>query len=193
VTRGVPGAIEGDPDPALGLDGVTGHLYLDEDRAAAFDFLDKKPFTIECWARHDPPAASDGNYRHLFGHSYGVGSNRVGFIFYAVKSSDRMQFEYGWEGGTLSAASALFVPRSEYMHLVAVFDGTVLQLYSDGARDGLPRTALDGLPKFTARFVIGRDDSTTGTYWHGAIDELAIYDKALSGEAIDRHFRTGRP
>ena len=43
-----------------------------------------------------------------------------------------------------------------------------------------------------ANFAIGRQDATAGTYFRGDIDEVAIYDAALTAPTVSAHFAAGR-
>ncbi len=86
------------------------------------------------------------------------------------------------------------VPMTEWVHVAFVADGTELRLYHNGKEAA--STACDGvLPNPPMRSMgIGCRTNNTGTaisstmpcYWLGRIDELAVFNRALSLEEIHR-------
>ena len=56
IQRGVPGAIAGDSDPAVRLNGSTGWVGFGD----AFDFTGRVPFSIELWVKPADPCIDPG-------------------------------------------------------------------------------------------------------------------------------------
>lgn len=77
-------------------------------------------------------------------------------------------------------------------HLVATYDGQDQRLYFDGqlvaarANPGSMSTTAANTP-----LRIGRYGNNTSTRWQGSIDEVAMYDYALSAERIAAHYAAG--
>jgi len=78
-------------------------------------------------------------------------------------------------------------------HLVAgVYDGTALRLYLDGRPDGgRPATGLIADEDWT--LFIGENETNPGRQWFGAIDEVAVYNRALTPREVLDYYRMGAP
>lgn len=99
---------------------------------------------------------------------------------------------FGGNLGYLGYANDLTVPVSSYTdgawhQLVATFNGSSLALYVDGAQVATKTTTLATGASSTIN--IGRSISgDSGTYFSGALDELAVYPKALSSAEVTTLF-----
>lgn len=192
---GASGAIDDDDDTAIKFDGTTGRARAARPRA--FDFPDAGPFTLELWAKRDAKPADGHVFQHMLSEMTGVNTNRTGFSLYAVASTydggpeQKTSFEYNaYDGGDLSTSAPL-IAEGKWAHYVAVFDPAKgVSLYVDGA-GGAPRAVKGLLTLKTADLFIGGDESS-GTF-AGAIDEVAIYARALPFAQIAAHKNLGRP
>ena len=64
-----------------------------------------------------------------------------------------------------------------------MFDGANISVYLDGVLDtSVPTTEPIGIS--TTNMFIGDNSEATGRYWDGLIDEVMIYNRALSEEEI---------
>ena len=80
-----------------------------------------------------------------------------------------------------------------FSHAVAVYDSArlKLELYINGA---LVHSVMDtrAMPEFASPAYIGAaPDTALDFLYHGAIDEVAIYDHALTADRIALHFAIG--
>ncbi|WP_445474203.1 disaggregatase related repeat-containing protein [Methanococcoides methylutens] len=78
-----------------------------------------------------------------------------------------------------------------WYHVAAVYDGTSMKIYRNG-------TELSGSTPFSGNIgansynvTIGKSVSGTSYSWNGDIDDVKIYDRALSGEEILSHYNAG--
>jgi len=182
VTFGVPGAIVGDADTAMALDG-TSYLTLYDN----FDFVGSAPFTVEAWVK---PDVRDDQYRWLFGKViYDAMNHRTGYLaFTRQPGMDAMGFQR-W----LDEVPKAYVnvsdppPPSVWSHFVARFDGQRTGIWLNGmlAGEGLPDTTA--LPDHRGAFHWGADPAGTSR-WIGSLDELAIYAAALDPCRIEAHY-----
>ncbi len=70
--------------------------------------------------------------------------------------------------------------KGEWSHIACSHDGTTLKCYLDGIeRDSTPMGKITSSP---APILIGSDG--WGSDWIGGIDEVAVYNRALSAEEI---------
>lgn len=73
------------------------------------------------------------------------------------------------------------ITSNEWHHIAMTYDGTTLTAYKDGASVG---TDTGDLTHTTDRLLIGTRDSLYSQYFDGIIDEVQIYNRALSAEEI---------
>jgi hypothetical protein len=77
-------------------------------------------------------------------------------------------------------------PLTAYAYYVATFDGAKVSFYIDGTLAS--SKPVDGsIATRMTEFVIGRESSTGRYHFAGAIDEVAVYDKALSTVQVIAH------
>ena len=177
-THAVPGVFPG--SRALRLEGPGGI-----DAGDVLDFVGVAAYTLEGWLL---PEAYDESYRFIFHRNNGEQPRQSYGIF--LHSRDGITFERYIDDES-RAASAPTPSVGTWHHIAGVYDGAVLQLFIDGALaasrsdDRAAKMKLDIL-----RVGYGGAD-LEGTIL-GTLDELAIYDKALSRERIQAHVQAAR-
>lgn len=188
---GVAGAIARDADTAIELDGVGS--FLRASNAAPFAFTGLTSFTVECWARvKDPPGRE--RYQHLLGHSVGQGSQRSGYLLYVVPvapSGDTPHASFEWAIPDLPGGiGARLAAREVWAHYVGTFDGLRASIYVDGelAQSSKP---LEPLRSRATDFLVGAD-VLENSFFGGAVDEVAVYPRALPGADVLRHHTVAR-
>ena len=91
--------------------------------------------------------------------------------------------------GSKIIVSPVKIGLKTWHHVALVREGRQVAIYLDGN----PVTGISGEAAADASFrpasilVGGRDDVAAG--FEGKIDEVAVFDRALEGEEIARHFR----
>lgn len=167
-----------------------GALWFDGARSAVNlgSALQPARFTISAWIR---PDATDrvmvivSKVRNLPGHYQKNLELRLdpgGRLFLHVPSGQ------GWEAAT----GARPVPPGRWTHVAATYDGARAQLYLDGARDGQPLsvryaqsqtdTWIGARPEGGG--ADGRTPSGPTFFFLGAIDDVRVWDRALSDAEI---------
>lgn len=108
--------------------------------------------------------------------------NSDGSVTFACKIAGTEQ----WLGSGAGAA-----PTGTAHHIVGTFDGTTQRIYVDGVQ--VASAAHAGTLGATSgvTFKIALIDSDTSTRFVGTIDEVAIYESALSAARIASHFAAG--
>lgn len=94
-----------------------------------------------------------------------------------ITQDNTLTFEYGQ-----SIAYDLF-PEKKWVYVTAVFDGSAIHLYIDGAKEAFAK--IDNLPNYDENPVyIGADNQDADLEpeegWTGYMDDLRIYNRALS-------------
>ncbi|MDD4872457.1 MAG: PKD domain-containing protein [Kiritimatiellae bacterium] len=86
-------------------------------------------------------------------------------------------------GASVSSVEGL--PLGAWKHLSGVFDGSVLSIYVDGVlKDS--SSFPGGLKQTTSPLNIGCDYNNPGSFFNGGIDEVRIYNRALSSNEINQ-------
>jgi hypothetical protein len=184
VAYGTPGALAGDPDTAITFAGGTAAIVMEP----GAEFVGKAPFSVEVW--FEPAPANTAPYAFVVDHQAYTPARR-GWFLSLTNSELRLDRWNDGAGDTTTTTS----PGADgaWHHLVATFDGAALALFLDGvplppATSGV---AIDQ-PTSVAYTVANQNcDKCTNAYV-GALDELAIYDKALSLDRVRAHYAAAK-
>ncbi|HZO16152.1 MAG TPA: LamG domain-containing protein, partial [Polyangiaceae bacterium] len=82
-------------------------------------------------------------------------------------------------------------PLGAYTHVVGTYDGTVMRLFVNAASAGTLTDPRAAAPKDVPFFVGIRSLYAGG--FKGDIDEVAVYDKALSPQRVQAHYDAATP
>jgi hypothetical protein len=174
-TTGLPGALTGDPNGALSLDGYTS-LFAGY---GLQDFGGHAPFSLEAWI--DPRRLNE-NTRRVFSSEDAVSGYLVGVRAGALVFSRHAN-------GRWSTITTDITP-GRWTHVVATYDAQqVMRLYVDGVRVKALASTIS-LPTTGREFRIG---SLRGRwrFYAGTLDELAVYRHALGPDRVAEHHRLG--
>ena len=157
--------------------------------------------TLEAWVRRDDVQAVNGNNEGIVGKFVGAGNQRSYAMYYNARSGTGLPSlgfilnTSGASGGNVDLVAGLDIPSGlagGWVHLAAVYEPNVrMTLYMNGAPVAAKTTGLPAVGVFagTAPLWIGRQFSAANnTSFEGLIDEVAIYDKALSDEQVLAHY-----
>ncbi len=181
ATLGVPGAVAGDPDTAVGFNGSTGTVTVPALPTVG-------DLTVEGW-------------------SYLTGSSSTNNTVYGASGTVRVLARPGSPNSATTAYASVWLNGTEYalqpastdsnlntwVHWVLIRQGGVLTLYRDGFQVG-QRTDLPATAPASLNGAIGRQ--TNGSYpLTGRIDEVALYRGALSATDVANDYQTalGKP
>jgi hypothetical protein len=171
VSLGLPGAITNDPDTAAGFNGSTSKVSLPSLGTAG-------GFTIEGW-------------------TYLTSSSTTNNTLYGSSGAVRLLIRPGsataaYAGVWLNGTEYVLQPNSPasnintWVYWVLTRQGNVLTLYRDGVQIG-QRTDLPATAAATITGSIGAQGGST-YFLTGRIDDVAIYNAALSSAAITSHY-----
>lgn len=172
---GVPGAV----GRGASFDGESTRLVLP---VGAFGFPGKAPYSVELWLRAD---TVDGQVRRIFEHA--SADQGGGYTLYFSK--DFLLGSRGApDGGTDGYAANTPPDVGQLRHYVLTFDGSVTRLYRDGVSGEAANALLSLASNPGGRLVFG--DGVTGQFFklRGVLDEIAIYDRALTAAQVQAHF-----
>ena len=172
---------------ALQFDGTNDCVRVPE--SADFEFLENEEFTLEAWVRPQGEGIEalvtqedNGNaeWEEPFSYSMLVGGEE------GPKGWLRKGGEEGHEG--VQAPDPL--PNNTWSHLAVTDDGARLRIYVNGEKVGsvpaIPLTEAEG------PLTIGCL-TNYGNFFHGRIDEVRIYDRALEEAELREGMQAGFP
>lgn len=184
-TLGQAGATA-DGDLSIAFDGTEGYATAD----LGNDFPFTADFSVELWAAQQVSAE---NLAVVASSDQGVNGLLV------LTYSDISKFEAArYVDGELRDPQPVSVgPKvdlGQFHHVVATYSTTsqLLTLYVDGD-NGVSVTTSGNLNLMGAAFAIGRDDTYMNNYYPGRIDEVAVYNHALTQAAVHAHYVAGHP
>jgi hypothetical protein len=155
-----------------------------------FNFAATRIFTLEAWV--NGPAAQEGGGPIV---AKGTGGGGEQFAVDVVNGNYRF---YGWDGGTPNnavVANASVGPDNTWQHVVAVLDQPAgrMKIYVNGIERGT-QTPRPTLVNTSHEVSIGARKGSGGPSYDlnfdGRIDEVAIYNRALSPAEILAHFNS---
>ncbi|HXJ55470.1 MAG TPA: lamin tail domain-containing protein [Verrucomicrobiae bacterium] len=152
-----------------------------------FNFAGSHRFTLEAWVNAAPTQEEGAAVI-----AKGTGGGGEQFAIDIVGGTYRF---YGWDGGSPNAATVVgssIGPNNTWQYVVAAYDQPAgrMRLYINGVERGsaAPRPSL---VNNTHDVSIGSRQLGSGAYdlnFDGRIDEVAIYNRALSTNEILAHF-----
>ena len=166
ATNGNPFFVEGIVGKALAFDGVNDSVNLGDN--AAFDITEQ--ITLSAWVKTND--TGDGQHNPYVGkgdHAYAIkhaSSNSIEFFIY----------DAGWHTANVSVDSSF---NGEWHHVAGTYDGLEVKTYVDGILGAT--TAHAGAIEVQAHnLTIAINSEEIDRYYYGTIDEVKIYNRALS-------------
>lgn len=168
-----PTAFDGVHDGALLFDGVDDHLI------APGSGVDPATGSVATWFRLDVAPAA-GDYAELFqkGYMNNPSSFEAGFVATGQ--------ELGCGGDSIIAnqfAETTWPSLGVWHHIACVWDATTVRTYVDGSE----RSSHDFSVAYDTRpltFGANNDNGALAGFFHGELDDLRIYDRALAPAEI---------
>ncbi len=100
----------------------------------------------------------------------------------------KLSVDGGWDGAYVKYPT---VSNSTWHHFAAVWDGTNYKIYVDGKfGEQASRTGVMTNP--ATNFYIGRMDDATPRWFNGKIDDIRVYNYALSEQQIKLNYNGGQ-
>ena len=176
---------DGEAKSAYSLDGTDDYLVIPHSESLSLD----TQATFSLWWKHEPQAAQD-EYYTLFEKSDPErgGHSRYGMWLIGDHVEVCIEAPDNSAQNCLDSTVAL---GQGWHHLAATFDGAALRIYLDGKPSGERAVTPSGISQSDFKTFIGTDQyAPEPLYTRGVIDELRIYNRALSAEEIAAYYRT---
>ena len=153
--------------------------------------------TIDFWMNADPSTPIGSKLEGLVtADFYGIEINssgpRPGLYFYL---STNRETSYS-SSADLNGGGMVF-PAGQWHHVAATYDGAKIQMYLDGQQWGNPVPATGNIsPMLPNSFLTlgseaGRACNCASRDYHGLLDEIDIFNRALSASEIQAIFAAG--
>jgi len=174
------GTIYGDPNFVAGHDGMALDLdgngdYVDCGYDPLFDVTTNE-ITVSAWvtirsiANQWAAIAAKGEYAWRLGNASWDPRFHFGITIWSAPD-------------TASLDGVTAVGYDEWHHAAGVFDGANIMVYLDGDLD-VSAATTEPIGINNANMLIGDNPDSPGRYWDGLIDDLMIYNRALSKNEI---------
>jgi len=149
--------------------------YVDCGAGASLDITDA--ITIEVWVYSN----GDARYEHIVSKRQADSQTQYGLL---KTNTQKIMFEYGKLDGSWNGVSGDDFPLNQWTHVAVTVKGTAYNFYIAGqaAGNGNLANAIPSLPAVSLR--IGYYDGSYDERWDGLIDEVHIYNRALSPQEI---------
>ena len=151
-------------------------------------------FSVEAWINPSTQVNDPIGQELIFGQEYG----HCQMIVRTGTAGVRVAFQFGTSHYSFyDVVSASEIPIGQFSHLVGTWDGVTLRLYINGAQSAqrtpgvLPVDA--GCPFYIGGFYnpAAGDCQYVGQFFHGLIDEVTYYSRALSDGEIQAIYSAG--
>lgn len=177
-------AISGATTSASGHFGRAGSFSGAQGYVDLGTWFEKQQFTLSMWLR---PGSSQVQYADI------IDNNHTSFRSWVFQQNSTTTNEYGFgtnDGVTSCGVSPIRLTADVWQHVVVVRASDSLKVYVDGVLVGAA-TDHCSLPiryDGTQRLSVANWGSG-GRVWNGLVDDLRIYDRALSAVEVVRLFR----
>jgi glucose/arabinose dehydrogenase len=176
---GVPGALTGNSNTAASFDGSS--QYVDMTNSAPLNV--SSAVSVEAWVK---PTTMPGA-----GNSATIAmkaSDPPYGYWLQLTDTDRAKFGLGIGGVNHPLSAGGVVAPGSWYHIVGTYDGSVQRLYVNGAL--VASQPLSGTVDAVAGdFRIGT--TRASEFFNGAIDEVAVFNKALTPAQVQAHYEAG--
>jgi hypothetical protein len=110
-------------------------------------------------------------------------SGELTYALYANSDGNQPNVDYTANGSEVNLNAGSALPLNTWTYLTGTFDGTTMKLYVNGVEVG-SQPASSPIDVTTGVLRIGGDRVWTGEFFPGLIDEVRIYNRALSPTEI---------
>jgi hypothetical protein len=175
------GGVTWTADPALSFDGID-----DRVEAGSFDVAGEA-LTLAAWIYPEGLGNCSASDCRILSKSTGTAEGDHFFMLSTISSGGaklRFRLKTGGVTTTLIATNGE-LPENQWLHAAAVYDGAKMELFLDGVSVGSASKsgALSQDPGVPV-WIGGNPDGATSKPWRGRIDDVRIYDRALSAAEL---------
>jgi hypothetical protein len=176
----------GNSGRAYHFDGSSSYIVVPNNAALNLNSTD---FTLSAWIKLDSYNSSYGS--QIMNKRYSGYNNGWTWSMTGQLSSTTGTLSFGPGGGNSNAFGTKVVSLNQWHMVTSVYTASSQQLaiYIDGVLDNVTTGILSPSASVLADLYIGKDNPQTGSngyYFQGSLDELRIYNKALSATEVEQ-------
>jgi len=144
-------------------------------------WTDMPSLTVEAWVRASQVSSAEGMIIADKGYTWGL----------FIDPSGRPSFHLPGDIPPETLAPDPIVAGRNY-HLAGTFDDGAMTLYVNGVAVSHGVANVTAIRSSPQPIHLGRGVGAVRFEFHGVINDVALYDRALTADAIVRHYQTGR-
>jgi len=159
----------------------------------AFGYAGRAPFSVEFWL--NPGTAGQNAWRPIAAKQSGNSTSRDGWAVWLGPANDatygnRIAFDR-WLGTTHHFFSdTVQLTVGSWSHVVVTYDGSTVRFYANGTFDTSGAETLS-TNNATQPLRFAADGAVPDRYG-GLLDDVALYNRALSATEVKLHYDSGR-
>ena len=172
----------GKMNSSLNFDGVDDYVSITDTTNSPLD-VGQPEITISVWIK--PNTLSSGSHT-------AVGKNLPYILWINNTSNNYRVYSYLYKGGSWYGAFSAnnSITLGTWQHVVITYDGISRKTYINGIQSGTTDTQISGnIDMSNSNITIGQDFNTR--YFDGQIDDVRIYNYALTSEQIKQVYNGG--
>jgi len=171
---------KGKCNEALEFDGVDDRVLVADNPS-----LNSSTFSIEIWLKPVTIRPFQGQWPNII---MGREVYQNSGFRYRITAGGNIRFWTTESGGTIELGSAAVISTDSFYHIVTTYDNTEARMYIDGSLDG----AKAGKYVVPVGINLSIVDGVGGTKPANVIiDEVRIYNRALSADEVKKNFEVG--
>jgi hypothetical protein len=170
-------------DGATIFDGVDDYIGFGD----VYDFAGTSSFTVEGWFNRTTVGEA-GTWRIVAGKEPATGT-RDGWAIAIAPGTQLIYFDRVNASNDDVVASTTATVAGTWYHFAVTYDGATMRMYVNGALEASTASALS-IPNTTYPLRLGSLDPAPTNSFAGRIDEIAIYNTALTATQIAEHYRS---
>ena len=196
ITYGLPGAIAGDPDTAVGFTGQGGYVRIDN---VPTPIVDGNDYSVEFWVM----TTTDGRPGNQAWEGFGLIHNdipggpdldwSIGYVrtLHDIDLVNVVSFTTGEQPDPDAFIQCQTdISDGVWHHVVCVrVSGVEKRIYVDGRMEATGPTGTGAQAGFNYLAIGG--NAGDNRFFTGGMDEVALYNYALSSDQIANHYRVG--
>jgi len=168
----------GHTNSSLNFDGTDDYININDSNSLDIT----KAITISVWVK---PFISTAQYERI------VSKTRTGAYAFGIQSGNKALFTANiGEIGQVPIVANTTIPNNVWTHLLVTYDGSIIKYYFNGQSDGTAIPSPTGdIGTNNSNLTIGSEGLST--FFPGQIDDVRIYNYALTSEQIKQVYNGG--
>ncbi len=140
-------------------------------------------FTVACWAKD----TAGGDWKVLYSAEQEI------WLGVDSGASAVLWMDVGGNNNGVNTSAGTWSMDDTWHHIVGTWDGTAAHIYLDGVDMGLTTFGTPENPQARAAVIGSWSTAPTSETWNGAIDDVRLYNRALSLTEVSALFASAIP